>query len=189
VISALFSNEHLNGNRNLALGRLTFLRVLILSFALAAAAFDYFILTRGLPLTAFLLIIFSGFIYSAITYVRLKKNTLVTDTELLLHLVVDSLLLIALVAISGRTTNPFIYYLLVLVAINAVLFDKRISWSFSIFTITLYTGLLYLDIKDHTSHMLNDFQLHLVGMWVNFVGRILLICYFIFKLTTVLRNI
>lgn len=188
MITSLFLNEHLAGSRSLALWRLTLLRLLILSFALIAFSFDYFVLSASLPSKLFLIIILCGFVYSGLTYVRLNKNKLITDLELFLHLFIDSLLLLALVAISGRTANPFIYYLLVLVAISSVLFEKRVSWSFSLFTIVLYTSLLYLDIKDHTSHMFNDFQLHLIGMWLNFVGSTLLITYFISKLATALRD-
>jgi len=182
------TSQHLSGNRRLALYRLTLLRVLILSFALSAWVFDYFVLSRGLPFKPFLIIIGIGFTYSALSYIRIKKNLLVTDPEIFIHLVLDSLLILALVSISGTTANPFIYYLLVLVAINAVLFEKRASWSFSIFTIMLYTLLLYFDIKDHASHALNDFQLHLIGMWVNFVGSTVIINFFISRLSTALRD-
>ncbi len=182
------SHDHLAGNHTVVLNRLLLLRVMVLTIALASILFFYFVLERSLAFGALLGIVFSAYIYSLATYSRLRKMTPVTDVELFLHIVADSLLIVILVSLSGGASNPFIYYLLVMVAISSTLFEKTMSWSFCFMAIAAYTVLLFLDMQGHVNHLFSDFQLHLVGMWVNFVGSAILICFFISRLAYALRD-
>ena len=89
---------------------------------------------------------------------------------------------------SGRSANPFIYYYLVLIAITASLFSTTIAWLFSTVCIGIYTALLYVDINQHFQHMESSYRFHLLGMWINFVGSALVICYFVSMLAQGLRQ-
>lgn len=185
---ATAAHEHLAGNHTVVLSRILLLRVVVLTIALTSISFFYFVLDRRLSFGALLAVVFVGYVYSAVTYGRLRKTTAVTDHELFIHILADSLLIVILVSLSGGASNPFIYYLLVMVAISSTLFEKAVSWVFCFLAISAYTFLLYWDIQGHVNHLFSDFQLHLVGMWVNFVGSAILICFFISRLAHALRD-
>lgn len=133
------------------------------------------------------IIVGTGFL-GLMSYLRMGRGATVSDADLIIHLIVDATALLVLVYLTGRTANPFIYYLLVLLAISATVFNYRISWLFSGGCIAAYTGLLFLDVQGHFQHMPQDFQLHLLGMWLNFVGSAVLICFFVGRLATALRD-
>lgn len=180
--------QHLAGNHTVVLGRILLLRAVVLTIALASISFFYFVLERSLPFGVLLAVVSVGYVYCAASYVRLRRKTPVTDHELFIHILADSLLIVILVSLSGGASNPFIYYLLVMVAISSTLFEKAVSWLYCFLAISAYTSLLYWDIQGHVNHLFSDFQLHLVGMWVNFVGSAILICFFISRLAHALRD-
>ncbi len=180
--------EHISGNRQRILSRILVLRVIALLVALAVLFAFQFYLQRELNYSLLYGIAFWVLIYSIFTWVRLKGSKPVTDIELFMHLLVDGLILLVLVSFSGRASNPFIYYLLVLVAISAAIFSPKLTWLFAALSVVAYTAMLFFDIGAHLHHMVSDFQLHLVGMWVNFVGSTFLITYFVSTLATALRD-
>lgn len=104
------------------------------------------------------------------------------------QLVWDSLVILIMVWFSGRSTNPFIYYWLVIIAISASIFSPKVVWAFCLGGIATYSSLMYLDFNLHLAHMNTQFRAHLVGMWLNFVGSALLISFFIGRLTGALRE-
>jgi len=176
------------GNRSQILGRILSLRLIALLVALCVLLVFQFYLHRSLSYPMLYGVTLVAIVYSFFTWLRSRSVTPVTDVELFSHLVVDAGILIVLVALSGRATNPFIYYLLVLVAINATIFSPVISWAFAALAIIAYSLLLYFDLGAHSHHLFSDFQLHLVGMWVNFVGSTVLINYFVSTLAAALRD-
>lgn len=91
------------------------------------------------------------------------------------------------VFIAGRTTNPFIYYYLVLTAISATLLSSRKAWFICGLSVLLYSTMMVLDVKAHFAHFSADYKIHLVGMWVNYVGSSIVICLFVTKLINALR--
>ncbi|SMF47451.1 two-component system, sensor histidine kinase RegB [Alteromonadaceae bacterium Bs31] len=180
--------EHTSNNRQRILSRILVLRVIALLVALAVLLGFQFYLQRELNYSLLYSIAVMVLIYTVFTLLRLRRSKPVTDIELFVHLLMDGIILLVLVFYSGRASNPFIYYLLVLVAISAAIFNGRLAWSFAALSVFAYTALLYVDIGAHLHHMFTDFQLHLVGMWVNFVGSTMLISYFVSTLATALRD-
>jgi len=177
-----------SSNRSKILSRILALRAVALLVAFAVLLAFQFYLERSLSYSVLYGISFAALCYSLATLWRLKLDTPVTDLELFVHLLMDAAILLVLVAFSGRGTNPFIYYLLVLVAISATLFSRTVSWIFAALAVLAYSLLLYFDLEAHIHHMFSDFQLHLVGMWVNFVGSTLLLNFFVSTLATALRD-
>lgn len=104
------------------------------------------------------------------------------------ELLVDFVWVFLLVLLSGRSTNPFIYYYLVLVAVSASIFPGRTAWAYCLGGIVAYTALLLLDIGAHFEHMAERYRLHLGGMWLNYVGSSLVTCYFISRLAKLIRE-
>ncbi len=114
---------------------------------------------------------------------RLTANRLVLS-----QLLWDSATILFFVWLAGRSTNPFIYYQLLIVAISASILPASIAWGFSTLGIAAYSLLLYADMAHHTTHLDASFKAHLIGMWVNFSGSALLIAFSVSKLSAALRN-
>ena len=117
-----------------------------------------------------------------------RGNDTIQPRHVLRELIVDGVWLAFVVFYSGRSENPFIYYFLVLIAIAATALRTRHAWLFSFTGIVVYSALLYLDINHHFDHIPDDYQFHLLGMWINFCGSSIVACYFISKLATSLRS-
>ena len=128
-----------------------------------------------------------GLGFSAISAGYHLKQAAISPLALYQQLVFDALLLAMIVYLTGGSANPFIYYWLVLVAICAAIFNRRLTVSFTLVTVLLYSMMLYADMGEHLQHASSSFHLHLIGMWINFVGSALLITFFIGYLAAALR--
>ena len=176
------------GNRSHILQRIVLVRSLMLLISIFILGIFSFGLERSLNYPVILGIITVGAIFCAISQLRIFRKTPVTDSELFAHLCGDAAILVALVAFSGAATNPFIYYYLVLVGMAATIFNSRIAWLYCTTAIIAYSSLMYSGLNEHAHHGFNDFQLHLLGMWFNFVGSSALMCFFVSRLSQALKN-
>lgn len=106
-------------------------------------------------------------------------------------LTVDSLLLTALLALGGGPHNPFSIFLLVNVALAAVLLRGSQCWSLLGLNLLLFGGLFLipegavagLQLPDHATLM----TLHLRGMWFAFAAAAFFIVYFVQRINRALR--
>lgn len=179
-------NEVMSGDQAVILRKLVQLRLFVLSTALVILAMLH--LNSRWPLNYPIVagIILLGIAWSL--WLLRRTRTSASGSVIPRELLLDALWLVLVVYFSGRTANPFIYYFLVLIAIGATIFRARVAWIFSIGSIGIYTGFLVLDIQDHFEHMSDDYRVHLLGMWINFVGSSLVTCYFVSKLASALRE-
>lgn len=180
-------NQTLSGNRRLILKRLLVLRVALLCAVVLALLSFTLVLEVKVQGVAYLLPVV-GFCFTGYWLALYRKGASVTDANLLRQLVFDAVFLLVLIYFTGGATNPFIYYLLVLVAISAAIFNSMVGWLFSAGCMLAYTFIMFTDVRGHVHHMSSDFRLHLLGMWVNFVGSAVLICFFVSRLATALRD-
>jgi|SRR5690554_206113 len=104
------------------------------------------------------------------------------------ELLFDFVWVFGLVFFVGRSANPFIYYYLVLVVISAFIFSTRTAWFFCLGGILGYSSIMLLDTGVHLEHFTEDYQVHLAGMWLNYVGSSLVICYFVNRLANMMRD-
>lgn len=111
---------------------------------------------------------------------RLTQKPPIKAFEILVHILFDSLMIAALVYFSGGPNNPFIYLLLLPIALAAQMLKLRDLMVVVCLQLLLYSVLnLYqrpLALGD--SSPLASFHLHLMGMWVNFVLTVILISVF-----------
>lgn len=177
-----------SGNRGHILARILQLRLVAALVAGVSLWIYGHYLERELDFPRLYGLVIAAVVFALATRVRLQRSFPVTDLELFGHLLVDGALLVTLVALSGRATNPFIYYLLVLVGISATLFPRRVTWAYTGLGMTAYSALLYADLEGHAHHLFSDFQLHLVGMWLNFVASAALLNFFVSTLANALRD-
>lgn len=183
-----FSKFASQGDRHHILGRIILLRALALTTAVLVLLVFQWYLARSLSYELMYTLVALGCVATLVSLVRLRRVPVVDDWELALQLLIDGAILVCLVAFSGRASNPFIYYLLVLVAIASAIFPRWLAWGFGALAVASYTLLLYLDLAAHIHHLFSDFQLHLVGMWINFVGSTALLTFFVSNLATALRD-
>jgi len=157
---------------------------------------DY-VLVTGLLLLSFAI--------STATLWRTKKSWPITDVEFQTHLLLDILSLSALLYITGGANNPFISYFLVPITVSAALLPWLYTWGTAIVSLICYTLLVfyYVPLPEISPHHLHDqhnlhnlqadshqpsINLHVVGMWLNFVVSAWLITYFVVKMAQVLRE-
>jgi two-component system sensor histidine kinase RegB len=108
-----------------------------------------------------------------------------------LTLIVDTLTLTAVLALSGGPANPFSLLYLVQITLSAVVLSKRWTWSLGALSVAGFGFLFFahvpiLALEGH--HPASGFSVHLYGMWIAFVAAALLITIFIGKVSEVLRS-
>ena len=94
----------------LNLRRLCWIRAIVLLFMSIAAFYGYLYLAIQSQLFAVALVIASQALITALTYLKLRRNIIVTETEFSAQLTVDVLFIFALAYFTGGATNPFISY-------------------------------------------------------------------------------
>lgn len=180
-----FVNQPLRYDKATLARSVIFLRLTILLFAGLIFAsvhffyqrFDHSLLTLGVFVAV-----------TAWSVVLLKQEKrLQTEAFIVREMLVDFSWVLIIVALTGRSANPFIYYYLVLTAVCATTLRPRLAWTFCLAGIVIYSTLVGLDMQAHLRHMPADYRLHLSGMWLNFVLSTLVTCFFVTWLTRLVR--
>jgi len=153
----------------------------------------------GLGMTVVLVLL--GLVTIA-SFLRMRGPWPVTDAEYFAQLAIDSLALTALLFFSGGGSNPFVTYYLLPVIVSAALLPRGYTWSLALASLLAYSVLLYQHIplplfapEDHGAmgHAGMDgaaggLNVHIAGMWVNFLVSVALITWFVSGMATVLRE-
>lgn len=170
------------------LRRLLALRLALLVAIMAGVAFVHWGLAGGVGLGTVGVALAVLLVHSGFMIVRSRRMAQLREFDLLSFLVVDAAALLLVVGETGLTANPFIYYLLVLIAVGASVLSLRTCALFTLGCCVAYTALMLSDVRGHFDHRDSDYQLHLLGMWVNFVGSAVLISLALARLTRALRE-
>ncbi|MCW8879774.1 MAG: ATP-binding protein [Kangiellaceae bacterium] len=133
-----------------------------------------------LPLNWLVTLIGLEIIFQIYSYWRVRQERLVSTFELTLHILFDSLILASVVYFSGGANNPFIYLLLLSIALGTFMLSPKQLIIVSAVQLVLYSVLnIYqrpLELGDASP--LNSYHLHLAGMWINFILTVILISVF-----------
>ncbi|WP_251978052.1 ATP-binding protein [Salinicola avicenniae] len=176
-------------NRNLV--RLTIVRGITWTGFLAAIIFGIEVLEFQLHVLPIIAIIVAMGLFNVATWWRLGRPRAVTDTEYLLHWLIDIAGLSLLFYYTGGSTNPFITYLLVPLAIAAATLPWSYAWIIALAAAVSYTFMMlfYEPVPQLTSGMaFAGVPLHTLGMWLNFILSGSLITFFISKMAQTLRR-
>ncbi|MBK1726843.1 ATP-binding protein [Halorhodospira neutriphila] len=144
-----------------------------------------------LPLGPMLLAVAGLAAWNAFAFLRLRNAAeQITQSEVLFNLLVDVGELTVLLGLAGGPSNPFVSLYLVPVTLATVAMPARWSLVVAILCIVLYGLLLALFLPMESPHPVigGDFDLHLVGMWVNFVVAVWMITVFVRFMASVLRR-
>lgn len=143
----------------------------------------------GIPLPLFpLLTISIAFaILNVLTIVRLKMASAVMDGELFGHLLLDVAALSALLYLTGGSSNPFVSLFLLSLTMTAVALPAIYTWAMAVITAVCYSALMVFYLPLPHSHG-SDFNLHVLGMWFNFVLSAGLIAWFVVRMGNTVRE-
>jgi len=179
----------------LNLQRLLLIRLIVYVCQLSALVFAW-ILDYSLEYTP--IIIVMGFILAinAWVFFRLLHQSMVNDQEFLWHLLFDVLTLTLLLYFGGGASNPFVSFFLVPITISAAILPWTYTWAVAGISLACYTFLLFfyrpLSILMPAEMDMNSMggvpNLHIIGMWCNFIVSAVLITYFVVKMATEIRS-
>lgn len=142
-----------------------------------------------LPLTPMFTVIAALGLFNLAAWIRLRRPWPVTRTEFVGHLLVDVIALTLLLYFSGGSTNPFVSLFLLPIIIAAISLSSAHAWFMTIFSIVCYSFLMIYFVPLEIPHGHDSaFNLHVVGMWFNFIASALLIAFFIERMASSLRQ-
>lgn len=139
-----------------------------------------FLFKIPLPVVPMFVIILIEVIMNIGTALRLTKDWPITELEIFTHLFIDSLFLASLLYFSGGSSNPFIYLLLIPTALATISISPLKVLLLALIQIIFYSLLMkyrFPLIIPEVSQ-LDNFHIHLMGMWINFILSTLLIASF-----------
>jgi two-component system sensor histidine kinase RegB len=178
------------------------LRSLVLIAQVSAAYYAGSVLGWMLPYLTLNLLFAALAFFAVFSWWRSFQTWPVTQLELFIHLCVDIAGFSAVLYFSGGANNPFISYLLVPLCISATTLSWSHTWILTGLSASVYTVLLFhyvplaaiMPQHDHSAMSalpapsLSALNIHILGMWANFVVSALLVTYFVFKMASALRK-
>lgn len=137
-------------------------------------------------------------VINAVTWFRLTKPWPVTDGEFFSQIFIDIISISFLLFFSGGASNPFVSYYLVPLSISAATLAWAYTWCIALASLAAYTLLLFYHFPipefspSHNHHNMSadssHLNLHIIGMWINFLVSAGLITYFVVKMAATLRQ-
>lgn len=173
--------------RNLA--ELCWLRSVLIALFLATAAWTHIAGLGDLAGASSLWLVTSLFLLiNVLTGLRLRADSAVNDDELFLQLLFDLLLLTFLFRGSGGSSNPFVTYYLVPLALAASTLNWRQTGLLCLLTLLAYASLFMMPPEAAAIRWpWLSYRGHLLGMWANFVISALLLVFFLGRMQRRLR--
>ncbi len=147
-----------------------------------------FQLNARLPLPSLLLLLLLHLLLNGIAWARLRAGG-TPHFEVAIHLATDAALIAALVYLTGGYANPFISLLLVPLILAAITLPALFAWGMALWVGGVYTLLMdhYLPLAMQVSAAA-AVDLHLRGMWLNFLLTAALVAAFAGRLAAALRR-
>ncbi len=170
------------------LRQLLLARTLMLAAEAAAVLVVPLFLAVRLPVAPMLAVVALHALLDGYAYLRLRRAH-TGAVELFLQLAADAAALAALVYFSGGYANPFISLLLLPLILCAVTIPARYAWAMTVWVAVLYSLLaryyqpLTLEVDSQAA-----IDLHLAGMWLNFLLTAILVSAFVAALAGALRK-
>ncbi len=202
----------LSGSARLAhtrnLQRLCVLRSILILTLVLAALLAQFLLAAPLLTDPGIQLALAGLtLLNALTVWRLWRGRAASELELLLQLGLDVLLMTLVFYRTGGSTNPFVFYYLVPLTIASAILRQPYALGLAALTLLAYTVLLFhyqpfqplaghelvapeMSLHHHHADLTvpQAFNLHVFGMWLNFVLSAALITFFVGRMSSALRE-
>jgi len=169
------------------LWRLTFIRILVLAAQAGSVGVAYWTDLLPLPWLALALTLVLSSLLCAFTALRLRFSLPVTELEYAFQLACDLLIHSALLYYSGGSTNPFVSYYLVPLAIAAV----TLPWVYSLVLSGLALGaysLLLVQFYPLDPLPMGRETMQVYGMWLSIALAAAVITFFAARMAEELRR-
>jgi len=181
------------------LRRLVLLRSISIAGQCAALALVYRLLDMQLAWLPMLAAIATLAVINLLSWWRLQVDYPVTNFELFAQLCFDVLALSVLLYFSGGSTNPFITLFMLPLIIAATTLTRGYTWAMAAVTTISYSLLMkyYVALPmtagqhEHMQHTMPSddvFNMHVIGMWFNFVISAIVVAYFVVKMAHAVRE-
>ncbi|WP_338845168.1 ATP-binding protein [Massilia sp. W12] len=140
-----------------------------------------------MPSTPFAALILLALASIAATIWRMRQPRPLSEGGLFLQFLLDLLLYGGLLYLSGGATNPFVSFLLALLALAAAILPPRRTALLAALAVGMYALLwrFYLPLELGNGEL--AVKLHLAGMWLTFALAALVISWFVARISTTLR--
>lgn len=163
--------------------------VAIVSQAVVIAA-AYLVLDGPLPLRELALTIGGLALWNVLNYGPVHAQRVVRDGEVVLHLAVDVVAFTAVLYFTGGPTNPFVSLYLVPISLAATSLPTVHAWLTTAMCGVGYSFLWWrsVPLPPVAARFGTDFDLHLIGMWVNFLVAAVLIVLFVGRMALLVRK-
>lgn len=169
------------------LWRLTFIRILVLAAQAGSVGVAYWTELVPLPWLSLAVTLALSSLLCAFTALRLRLSLPVTEFEYALQLACDLLIHSALLYYSGGSTNPFVSYYLVPLAIAAVTLPWIYSLVLSGIALVAYSLLLVQFYPLETLPMARE-KMQVYGMWLSIALAAGVITFFAARMAEELRR-
>ncbi|SDA36478.1 two-component system, sensor histidine kinase RegB [Sphingomonas sp. NFR15] len=186
LVAALLSADAA-GRKNMVL--LVQLRWLAVAGQLATILLVQFGMGVELPLRAMALVLAALVLVNLASLSLLRQRRTITNSELLLALLLDVAALTTQLYLSGGATNPFVSLFLLQVVLGAILLGRWSSWALVVVTCGAFALLMRrfrpLDLPINLAS--DPFGLHIVGSWACFALVAVLLVLFVTRISGNLR--
>jgi two-component system sensor histidine kinase RegB len=172
------------------LKRLVGLRTITLSGQALAVWVAVVNLRLALPLFPLVAILAGMALINLATWWRIGRAWPVAELELFAQLTLDVAALTALLYFTGGSTNPFAPLYLLPLTLTAAALPRAHTWVMAGLSVACYSALLFVYVplpQAHGAHG-DDFQMHVLGMWLGFLLSAGLIAWFAVRMADTLRE-
>jgi two-component system sensor histidine kinase RegB len=173
-----------------ALRLLFWLRMVAISAQAAIIVVVHYAVGLPLPLRPLTLTIGALALWNALCFRDLRTDRRVQPAEVVLHLLVDIAAFTSIIYFTGGPTNPFVSLYLVPISLAATSLPRLYAWLIVAICGAGYSLLWWqhVPLPSVQGRFGGDFDLHLVGMWVNFLIAAVLIAFFVGRMARLVRR-
>lgn len=181
---------HAHGESMAALRLLFWLRVLAIAAQSGVILFVHFVLGSALPLRPLVLTIGALALWNVLSYRDVMSSRQASPGEVLLHFGVDIAAFTSVLYFTGGPTNPFVSLYLVPISLAATSLPRLYAWLVVATCGAGYAVLWWRHVPLPSVHERfgGDFDLHVAGMWVNFLIAAVLIVAFVGRMAELVRR-
>jgi two-component system sensor histidine kinase RegB len=180
-----------DGTEPIGILRLLFwLRTFAVAAQAAAVLFADHVLAGPLPIRPIVLTIGALALWNVLGIRDLYSDRRVQHGEIALHLIVDVAAFTSILYFTGGYTNPFVSLYLLPISLAAASLPAAYAWAIGAICGVCYSLVWrwHVPLPPVNARFGSDFDLHVAGMWVNFLIAAMLIVFFVGRTSRVLRR-
>ena len=180
-----------DGTEPIGILRLLFwLRTFAVAAQAAAVLFADHVLAGPLPIRPIVLTIGALALWNVLGIRDLYSDRRVQHGEIALHLIVDVAAFTSILYFTGGYTNPFVSLYLLPISLAAASLPAAYAWAIGAICGVCYSLVWrwHVPLPPVNARFGSDFDLHVAGMWVNFLIAAMLIVFFVGRTSQLLRR-